>query len=78
MSRGASSALRQNLLLLSAWLSLLRPMNLVLLAVTPLALWASLVMPLQETPALTARQVLMLGGAIAAHSWGRQCRQRHL
>ena len=47
------------------WLALLRPLNILLISVTPLAIWASLVAPLYGDTVLTARQVLYLGVAIA-------------
>ncbi len=45
-------------------------MNLMLIALTPLALWLSLVEPLFEDPQLTARQVLWLGIAVALVAGG--------
>ena len=52
-----------------AWFALLRPFNLVLVALTPFALWVALVHPVagapQVEPVLTPLQVLWLGIAIA-------------
>ncbi len=50
---------------LLGWLALVRPLNLMLIALTPLALWLSLIVPLYSEPELTARQVWWLGVAIA-------------
>lgn len=50
---------------LLGWFALVRPLNLMLIALTPLALWLSLIIPLYEEPELTARQVWWLGVAIA-------------
>ncbi|MFK8054660.1 MAG: UbiA family prenyltransferase [Saprospiraceae bacterium] len=46
------------------WLRLVRPINIILIAITPLALWAVLVRPLFGVPELDVRQVLMLGLAL--------------
>jgi len=45
-------------------LRLLRPINIVLISITPLALWAVLVRPMFGIPQLDVRQVLMLGLAM--------------
>ena len=50
---------------LLGWLALVRPLNVLLISVTPLAIWAALVAPLYGETALTSRQVLDLGIAIA-------------
>ena len=47
------------------WIALLRPFNLLLISLTPLAIWASLVKPLYGEAVLTARQAFLLGVAIA-------------
>ena len=47
-----------------AWLRLVRPLNVLLIIVTPLALWAVLVRPMFGIPLLDIRQVLMLGLAL--------------
>jgi len=46
------------------WLRLVRPINILLISVTPLALWAVLVRPMFGVPQLDVRQVLMLGLAM--------------
>lgn len=46
------------------WLRLLRPINILLISITPLALWAVLVRPMFGIPELDVRQVLMLGLAM--------------
>ena len=55
---------------LVGWLALVRPLNLLLIGVTPLAIWVSLVEPLYAEPALTARQVWWLGVAMALVAGG--------
>ena len=47
------------------WVALVRPLNLLLISVTPVAIWAALVLPLYPEPILTGQQVLRLGIAIA-------------
>lgn len=54
----------------AGWLALVRPVNLLLISFTPLAIWVSLVLPLYGEPVLTARQVLLLGVAIALVAGG--------
>lgn len=54
----------------AGWLALLRPINLLLIGLTPLALWVSLIVPLYAPPVLTARQVLWLGVAMALVAGG--------
>ncbi len=46
------------------WLRLIRPINIILITLTPVALWAVLVRPLFGIPELDVRQVLMLGLAL--------------
>ncbi len=55
---------------LLGWLALVRPLNLMMIALTPLALWLSLIVPLYEEPALTAEQLWWLGIAIALVAGG--------
>ena len=50
---------------LGAWLRLLRPLNLVLIAVTPPALWATLVRPLPTSPQLTFTEIALVGLAVS-------------
>jgi len=45
-------------------LRLIRPINIILISITPLALWAVLVRPMFGVPELNVRQVLMLGLAL--------------
>lgn len=49
----------------TAWLRLLRPLNLALVALTPPAVWASLVRPLPSEPELTLGQIVLVGIAVA-------------
>ncbi len=46
------------------WLRLVRPLNILLITFTPVALWAVLVRPLFGIPELDIRQVIMLGMAM--------------
>ena len=50
---------------LAAWFRLLRPLNLALVALTPPAVWASLVRPLPSEPELTLGQIGLVGLAVA-------------
>lgn len=50
---------------IAAWSRLLRPGNLLLIALTPPALWASLVRPLPTEPVLTLGQIAAVGLAVA-------------
>ena len=52
------------------WVALVRPLNLLLISVTPLAIWVSLILPLYTEAALTARQVWWLGVAVALVAGG--------
>ncbi len=47
------------------WLALLRPLNVLLIAATPVALWTCLVRPLLGRTELDLRQVVLLGLAVA-------------
>ena len=51
-------------------MALVRPLNLLLISLTPLAIWVALIEPLYTEAELTARQVLWLGVAIALVAGG--------
>ena len=50
---------------LLAWFRLWRPLNIALVALTPPAVWASLVRPLPSEPELTLGQIGLVGIAVA-------------
>ena len=62
--------LAEGLTQLLGYLALLRPLNLMMISLTPLAIWLSLVLPLIGEPVLTAQQVFQLGIAIALVAGG--------
>lgn len=54
----------KSLNLITKWIQLLRPVNIVLITATPALIWAALVIPLIGIPLLNPKQILLLGFAI--------------